>query len=81
MIRSLVRIAFGQRHPHSRSLQESTHCVVHLRTFGSRYRLYRDDEGSLIYPGTMPVTRTGNSFPSGRGSPSFLLAGEHGAKK
>ncbi|WP_338803443.1 antirestriction protein [Xenorhabdus griffiniae] len=40
-----------------------------------------DDEGYLIHPGTMPVTRTGNSFPSGRGSPSFLFLQENMMQK
>ncbi|WP_235428004.1 hypothetical protein, partial [Xenorhabdus khoisanae] len=65
-----------------RSLQGSTHCVVHLPTFGSRYRLYRDDEGYLIHLGITPVTRTGNTFPVGQGVLHlFLLTGEHHAKK
>ncbi|WP_139204116.1 hypothetical protein [Xenorhabdus japonica] len=82
MIRSLVRITLGQRQQHSRSLQESTHCVVHLRTFGSRYRQSDDDEGLLISSmmANKPVTQRGTHFPLGQVF-SVVLSGEYDATK
>ncbi|WP_155399080.1 hypothetical protein [Xenorhabdus bovienii] len=82
MIWSLVRITFGQRQQHSCSLQGSTHCVVHLRTFGSRYRQSDDDEGLLISSmmANRPVTQRGIHFPLGQVFP-VILSGEYHATK
>ncbi|MBD2802947.1 hypothetical protein ID854_21485 [Xenorhabdus sp. M] len=56
--------------------------MVHLRTFGSRYRQSDDDEGCLILSimASRPSTQRGTRFPLGRCS-SFFYLGEYHATK
>ncbi|WP_155271284.1 hypothetical protein [Xenorhabdus bovienii] len=56
--------------------------MVHLRTFGSRYRQSDDDEGFLISSimANRPVTQRGIRFPLGQVFP-VVLSGEYHATK
>ncbi|MDE1492630.1 hypothetical protein [Xenorhabdus bovienii] len=56
--------------------------MVHLRTFGSRYRQSDDDEGFLISSimANRPVTQRGTRFPLGQVF-SVVLSGEYHATK
>ncbi|MBI6549772.1 hypothetical protein [Xenorhabdus lircayensis] len=56
--------------------------MVHLRTFGSKYRQSHDDEGFLISSimANRPVTQRGTRFPLGQVFP-VVLSGEYHATK
>ncbi|WP_155271413.1 hypothetical protein [Xenorhabdus bovienii] len=56
--------------------------MVHLRTFGSRYRQSDDDEGFLISSimANRPVTQRGTHFPLGQVFP-VVFSGEYHATK
>ncbi|MCP9268236.1 hypothetical protein M5U04_09005 [Xenorhabdus sp. XENO-1] len=56
--------------------------MVHLRTFGSRYRQSDGDEGLLIsfMMANRPVTQRGTRFPLGQVF-SVVLSGEYHATK